>query len=128
MPLVYGDVAFDRVRGGTIISSEDVMGFLAARLRPAWFLLAGDTAGVLDQRGEVVPLITRVNLEAIRPAWGGARGTDVTGGMAAKVLAMLELAEAQEGLAIRIFSGLVEGALERVLVRPEDGVGTVIRH
>lgn len=127
VPLVYGDVAFDRVWGGTIISTEEVMGFLAERLRPGWFLLAGETAGVLDEQGEVVPLITRANLEEIRPALGGSRGTDVTGGMAAKVEGMLELAEAHDGLAIRIFSGLVEGGLEQLLVRPGDGAGTVIR-
>jgi isopentenyl phosphate kinase len=127
LPLVYGDVAFDRVRGGTIISTEEVMGYLAERLRPAWFLLAGETAGVLDQQGELVPLITRENFEAIQPALGGSRGTDVTGGMAAKVLAMLELAEAHEGLAIRIFSGLAEGALAQLLLRPDEGVGTVIK-
>ncbi|MCI0394169.1 MAG: uridylate kinase, partial [Chloroflexi bacterium] len=73
IPLVYGDVAFDRVRGGTIISTEEILSYLAAELRPAWFLLAGETAGVLDGRGEVVPVITRQNLEALSPALGGSR-------------------------------------------------------
>jgi isopentenyl phosphate kinase len=126
-PVVYGDVAFDTARGGTIISTEEVMAYLARRLAPAWFLLAGETAGVLDSQGEVIPLITRANLEQVRPALGGSRGTDVTGGMASKVAAMLDLVEALPGLSIRIFSGLLEGAVERLLRRPEIGTGTVIR-
>ena len=38
------------VRGGTIISTEEVMMALAETLRPSWLLLAGETPGVLDLR------------------------------------------------------------------------------
>jgi isopentenyl phosphate kinase len=49
VPLLYGDVAFDRVRGGTIVSTEQVLAFVARQLPPQWLLLAGDTEGVLDR-------------------------------------------------------------------------------
>lgn len=126
-PLVYGDVAFDRVRGGTIISTEEVMTALAEALRPAWLLLAGETDGVYALDGQVIPLITRAKLPDIRPALGGSRGADVTGGMLTKVLGMLDLVDAHPGLSIRIFSGLAPGAVQRVLLTPGDAGGTLIQ-
>ncbi len=124
LPVVFGDVAFDTVRGGTIISTEEVLDFLAPPLRPSWLLLAGETAGVLDATGSVVGRITPATLPEMLPALGGSRGTDVTGGMATKVMAVLDLAAALPGLRVRIFSGLEPGLLTRLLLDPATQVGT----
>lgn len=128
VPVIFGDVAFDVVWGGTIVSTEEVMVALVAELRPLWLLLAGEVPGVLDSGGQVVPTITRANFGDLATALGGSRGTDVTGGMAAKVASMLRLVDAHPHLAIRIFSGLEAGLVGQVL---GDGggtaVGTVIR-
>ncbi|CAM9192002.1 unnamed protein product [Phaeothamnion confervicola] len=78
VPVVCGDVAFDEVRGGTIVSTEEVFSYLAGALKPDFLLLAGETDGV-------IPLITRDNLDEIAAALGGSGGIDVTGGMASKV-------------------------------------------
>jgi isopentenyl phosphate kinase len=126
LPVVYGDVAFDSGQGGTIISTEEIMSYLAARLRPSWFLLAGETEGVLDLAGQTIPLITRANLPEIAAALGGSRGADVTGGMRSKVESMLQLVDTFPGLRIRIFSGLTAGLLADLLRQPELGPGTVI--
>ena len=126
LPVVFGDVAFDTVRGGTIISTEEIMDYLALEMRPARLLLAGETPGVLDAAGQLVPLINRANYEALRPALGGSRGADVTGGMASKVVAMLDLAEKIPGLTIHIFSGLERGMLERLLIDSFLPAGTRI--
>lgn len=126
VPLLYGDVAFDGVRGGTIISTEQVLGFLTQRLRPRWLLLAGDTAGVYDGDGSVIGQITRDNFSEIKGALGGSAGTDVTGGMANKVQAMLHLAEDSPGLSVRIFSGTEPGNLRDVLLDPDRAGGTLI--
>lgn len=129
VPVVYGDVAFDTVRGGTIISTEEVMMALAQTLRPSWLLLAGETEGVYGVDGRLAPQITAANFETIAPALGGSRGTDVTGGMASKVRAMLALVEAQPQMQIRIFSGLAVGNVQRVLQDGgETAVGTLIHH
>ena len=127
LPVVFGDVAFDTVRGGTIISTEEVMDFLAHALRPSWLLLAGETAGVLDADGQVVARITRATLPDVLPALGGSRGTDVTGGMASKVTAMLGLAAALPGLRVRVFSGLQPGLLTELLLDPTSPHGTELR-
>ncbi len=126
LPVVFGDVAFDTVRGGTIVSTEEVMDYLALPMRPARLLLAGETAGVLDTTGQVVPHISPANYETIRPALGGSRGTDVTGGMSSKVSAMLDLAAKIPGLTIHIFSGLEPGLLEQLLISPSLSAGTRI--
>lgn len=118
VPLVHGDVAFDRVQGGTIVSTEEVLSFIAPTLKPSWLLLAGDTDGVYDQNKVTIPAITLENYKSIRSALGGASGTDVTGGMDSKVRAMLDLSGQHSGLNIRIFSGVVAGNVEEVLSRP----------
>lgn len=46
LPVVYGDVVFDEVRGGTILSTEDLFQHLAHQLHPERVLLAGLEAGV----------------------------------------------------------------------------------
>lgn len=126
VPLVYGDVAFDRVRGGVIISTEQVLAYLARQLQPQWLLLAGDTEGVLDQEGALVPHIYPGNVADIAPLLGGSRGADVTGGMAGKVRAMLALAAALPGARIRIIGGLVPGRVHSALHQPEQTTGTEI--
>ncbi len=127
VPVVFGDVAFDSVIGGTIISTEEIMMFLAQELRPQWLLLAGETPGVIDQEGRVVSQITEDSLDEISEALGGSRGTDVTGGMASKVRAMLDLVALQPQMKIRIFSGLEAGHVQNVLVTPNVLFGTVIK-
>ncbi len=127
VPVVYGDVAIDDVRGGTIVSTEDLFVYLARVLPPRRILLATDVPGVLDGVGRVIPVITPGNLPTIRPLLRGARGIDVTGGMADKVERMAGLVEAHPGLEVRIFSGLEERALFRALVEPEADLGTRIQ-
>jgi isopentenyl phosphate kinase len=124
IPVVYGDVAFDRVRGGTIISTEEILAFLCNVMHPDWLLLAGETPGVFDLQGQVVAQITAENLPGLAASLGGSRGTDVTGGMAAKVRQMLDLTAAHPGLRVRIFSGLEPGLLAQLLQQPETHAGT----
>ncbi len=126
VPVIYGDVAFDASRGGTIISTEEIMAALVEDLRPLWLLLAGVTDGVLDEAGQLIPVITPVNIPQIEAALGGSHGTDVTGGMASKVRGMLALTEQHPSLQVRIFSGLGVETVGRVLREPETAVGTQI--
>ena len=126
MPIIYGDVAFDSIRGGTIISTEEVMMALATVLPPTWLLLAGETEGVYDEQKHIIPQISQSNFADIQAALGGSRGTDVTGGMATKVRSMLNLVTLHPHLSIRIFSGLEPDNLYRILQQPETAVGTLI--
>lgn len=124
VPMVMGDVAFDTVRGGTIVSTEEVMMGLADALNPSHLLLAGETDGVYDTEKNVIPMLTAANLAQYRPALGGSRGTDVTGGMSSKVEGMLALCE-RFNVRVRIFSGLRPGVLRDTLLGAAEH-GTMI--
>jgi isopentenyl phosphate kinase len=117
VPLVMGDVAFDSVRGGTIISTEEIFAYLAKHFPVQRVLLAGETEGVfasMDDRRVLARIVPR-DWAAISGGLGGSRGADVTGGMAAKVRDMLALAQAHPGLSVHIFSGLAPNTTTRVL-------------
>lgn len=126
LPVVFGDVAFDSVRGGTILSTEDLFVHLATQLKPMRVLLAGDEDGVYANyasHAETIPEITlSSNLSNIFEA---ATVADVTGGMAGKVQAMLNLVQQFPGCQVRIFSGLVPGNIARAL--SGEPLGTLIR-
>jgi len=124
LPVIHGDVAFDQQKGGTIVSTEEVMAYLIGTMRPNWLLLAGEVPGVLDQDGAVIPAITPANFPEIKGALGGSRGTDVTGGMASKVALMWQLCVEYPGLQVRIFSGLEPGLLQQVCLDPAVNAGT----
>lgn len=126
VPVVYGDVAFDRQSGGTIISTEKILSFLVAHLQPSWLLLAGETDGVYDAEGQIAPSITPETFPALEGALGGSRGTDVTGGMGSKVRGMLDLVQRYPALRVSIFSGLEAGRLQQALLQPGEGTGTII--
>ena len=126
VPVIHGDVAFDQTQGGTIMSTEEVMMALADALQPEWLLLAGETVGVYDEAQKVIPHISSANFEEVKGALGGSRGTDVTGGMIAKVESMLALVAQFPSMKIRIFSGLEVGNLVKLLGDGERPFGTEI--
>ena len=123
-PLVFGDVAFDETRGGTIVSTEDVFRFLAGTLRPRRILLAGIEPGVLSKwpDGEV---IGRLGPGSAPAALGGSHAADVTGGMAGKVREMQALVQALPDVTVRIFSGSEHGLVRQALL-DEAWPGTLI--
>ena len=133
IPVVYGDVALDSVRGGTIVSTEELFQWLAQHLRPQRMVLAGEVAGVFtgdpqrDPQARRVPVITPENLAGVQAGLGESFGADVTGGMAAKVAQALEMVQRQPGLRILVCSGLEPGTVQAALSDPSVAVGTEIR-
>jgi isopentenyl phosphate kinase len=111
-------VAFDDVRGGTILSTEDLFFHLAHETHPRRILLAGEEAGVwadFPGRTRLIPEITPSSLAGQAAGLGAAAGTDVTGGMYAKVTQMLALVEELPDLEVLIFSGREPGSVLRAL-------------
>jgi isopentenyl phosphate kinase len=118
VPVVYGDVAFDLARGGTILSTEDLFVHLAAALKPTRILLAGDEEGVLANYGkhpQIIPEISPASYSQIADSISGPAAPDVTGGMAGKVQTMLELVKQLPACEVRIFSGLEPGNIEKAI-------------
>jgi len=128
LPVVYGDVAFDETRGGTILSTEDVFAFLVEHFSPDRILLAGIEAGVWEDfpgRTKLVNEISSQVNEKMRAGIAGSASTDVTGGMKAKVEEMLALIQKNKGLTVQIFPAESKGLLSRALLG--ENVGTLLK-
>jgi isopentenyl phosphate kinase len=118
VPVVYGDVAFDEVRGGTILSTEDLFSHLARALNPERILLAGLESAVWENfpaRTRKVESITPQTYSQISAGVGKAAGADVTGGMEDKVTQMLNLIQQNPELKVQIFSGAEPDNIGRAL-------------
>ena len=118
LPVTYGDVVLDRRQGAAICSTETVFQALVQALRRrgrrvARVLWLGETDGVYDGDGALVPKVTGANLRRVLAATGGAAGADVTGGMRHR----LETAAALSrwGVESWILNGLEAGSLTRAL-------------
>jgi len=127
VPVIFGDVVFDEIRGGTILSTEDLFMHLAHALNPERILLAGLEAAVwanFPERTTKIEKITLASFEEVSVGVGKSHGADVTGGMQSKVRQMIELASANPELTIQVFSGTEPGNIVRALTG--EVLGTVI--
>jgi isopentenyl phosphate kinase len=133
VPLVYGDVALDEVRGCTIISTEQIFAYLADHLEPARIVLAGEVKGVFtadpfrDQSAQLIPEISRQNFHQVEHKLAGSHGVDVTGGMLTKVRMMVALVQERPELKVQLISGQQPGTIKRALLEPGFKEGTTIR-
>jgi len=127
VPVVFGDTVFDEVRGGTILSTEDLFMSLAAALGPERILLAGLEAAVwadFPARTKIVDKITPQSFHEIKAGVGKSAAADVTGGMESKVKQMLDVVIANPEMTIQIFSGVEPGNIVRTLTG--ETLGTLI--
>jgi isopentenyl phosphate kinase len=127
VPVIFGDVVFDEVRGGTILSTENLFAFLVKALNPERILLAGLEQAVWEDfpaRTRRIERITPQSFEQIKQGVGKSTAADVTGGMEAKVSEMLDLVKRHPELKIQIFSGTEPGNLTRAITG--DLLGTEI--
>jgi isopentenyl phosphate kinase len=126
IPLIFGDVAFDKILGGTILSTEDLFVHLAEIVHPMRILLFGNAPGVMDNERNVIPNITPETYPQVEQHLRGSRYTDVTGGMADKVKRMVDLVQKIPKLQVWILTGREPGNLRRALLHPETTPGTRI--
>lgn len=134
IPVVHGDVAFDSQQGSAIISTEQLFSYLALQttdLQPSRIILVGESAVYTDDphrnpNAERIPLINQDNIEAVLGSAGASHGTDVTGGMRAKVSLMWSLIEALPGLEVHLI-GTKPGLLSRALLGQANDEGTRMR-
>ena len=133
VPVIFGDVALDVVRGGTIASTEEIFQVLDDALLPSRIVLAGEVGGIYsadplrDPAAALIPAVTLENSTAIRAGLGGSHGVDVTGGMAAKVEQALGWIAKRRELQVLICSGLEPNNLYHALIGGETAVGSWLR-
>ncbi|MGB8253247.1 MAG: isopentenyl phosphate kinase [Anaerolineaceae bacterium] len=124
LPVIHGDVVFDKTRGGTVLSTEEIFIYLANALQPQKILLAGQEPGVwadFPECSSLVSMITPTSLAEIEGKLRGSAAVDVTGGMYHKVTSMLELVQNVNELEVLIFSGEARGTLSAALDGEEAG-------
>ena len=127
VPVIYGDMVFDSIKGGAVLSTETLMFYLAHHLKPTRILLAGIEAAVwadFPARQQRVEKVTPSSYKELANKVGGSHGLDVTGGMKSKVEEMLSLVEQIPNLNVQIFSGEEAGNVKRALTG--EVLGTLI--
>lgn len=128
IPVIYGDVVFDIVKGFTIYSCERILDILARKLSENYsnvrIIQAGDTDGVYDRDGRTIAGITPRNFQKVKKWIGGSSLTDVTGGMIHKVKEALLLGK-EYNLTTLVINGNKKGNLLSAITGSEV-VGTKI--
>jgi isopentenyl phosphate kinase len=128
VPLLYGVPAVDSGQGCSILSGDVIAPRVAAELGLPLLVHATNVDGVFDADPASYPdarQIRRIderNWEQVRALLSGSSQVDVTGGMAGKIEALLELA--RTGIITRIVSARIAGRVRAVLSGAD--VGTLI--
>jgi isopentenyl phosphate kinase len=89
VPVLYGDVIAQESEGMTVISGDELVERLAGAVDADRVGVCSSVDGVLDEDDAVIDRIER--FEDVAHVLGGSDATDVSGGMAGKVRALLEL-------------------------------------
>jgi isopentenyl phosphate kinase len=100
VPVIHGDVSFDRDQGCAIASTEMLLTWLCGvpALQPQRIILVGEAAVFSDDphrnpAAERIPVIDQQNITQVMGGAGGSHGIDVTGGMASKIALMWRLVQ-----------------------------------
>ena len=88
LPVLYGDMVPDSIFGGYPCSGDQIIAYLGKEAD--FVVLATNVDGVFDEKGNVIPEITRANLPEISKHLSPTKN-DVTGGMFGKISELLEL-------------------------------------
>jgi isopentenyl phosphate kinase len=130
VPVPYGDSIVDTVRGASIVSTEQLLAYIAKHLKPTRIVVFGIVDGVYTEDpqktkdAELISEITPYNYPKLEHHLRGSPSVDVTGGMLTKVRALLDLVG--YGIQCEIVSGVRKGYVRRAL-GGETGLGTVVR-
>jgi isopentenyl phosphate kinase len=123
-PVIFGDVVFDLALGGTILSTEELIIYLAKKLHPSRILLAGIEAGVWEDYPGCTRLFKQITPESfpgLRDQIKRSNSPDVTGGMLSKVESMVGLIQILPDVQVNIFSGVTHGSIYNALCGLSDG-------
>ncbi len=131
LPVTYGDAATDPDQGGAVASTDALIRALAAALKPCRVIMATDVDGIYTRDPKLDPMAVRIErLTSASAAEIGSFATapgisDVSGGMAAKVDALLTLVR-DTPIEARVFSGHRSDALTAALAGDPTAGGTIV--
>lgn len=98
IPVVYGDVIWDKKWQSTIFSGEKTLNEISVHLLKKGYRIdkiiqVGETDGVYDLKGNTIPLINKDNWSKIKTYLFEDKRADVTGGMKHKIENALKIAK-----------------------------------
>jgi len=128
IPLINGDVVFDKILGGTILSTEEQFVYLARIFKPERVLIAGKEEGVWADYPQCKKMIPEINSDWINnniSLLAGSSAVDVTGGMRSKVEQMSAIVRDNSRTSALIFSGEITENIKQALLG--ENPGTLIK-
>jgi isopentenyl phosphate kinase len=132
VPVVHGDVSFDRNQGSSIASTEMLLQWLCRvpTLQPHKIILIGESAVYTadphkNPEAMRIPIIHRGNINQVMGGAGGSYGVDVTGGMASKLALMWSLIEQNPQLQVQFIAPDAE-LFEKALLGHSFDHGTIM--
>ncbi len=129
IPVVYGDVIWDKKWKSTIYSGETILNRIGIYLKNKGFKIdkiiqVGETNGVYDDKGNTIPQISKNSWQNLRKYVYKPKVKDVTGGMQHKIEDALKMAEI--GVNTLLINGKVKNELSNALLNKKVK-GTVIK-
>ena len=107
-PVLYGDAVLDEKMGFTILSGDQIVAYLAVKMKAEKIIIGVDTDGLYEADPKIDPNAKpylRLNLDQLKKVQakiGKAQTTDVTGGMAGKISELIPAVEA--GISVQIIN------------------------
>ena len=129
IPVVYGDVIWDKEWKSTIFSGETTLSCIAKYLLKRGFKInkiieVSDTNGVNDEKGKTIPEITINSWRQQKIYISKSKVSDVTGGMSHKIEEALEISKMK--IETLIINGNIKNELKNALMNKKTG-GTLIK-
>lgn len=116
VPVLHGDAISQAGAGVTILSGDEVLVELSRQLAVSRIGVCTGVPGVLDEEGRVIDRIGAFS--EVADVLGASDTTDVTGGMAAKVKALLDAEAAAWIFDLDGLSGFFAGGSPGTLIGP----------
>lgn len=119
LPLLYGEMVFDKSLGMSICSGDAIAPYLAKKLKAEKIFFATDTDGIFDKDPHKNRNAKLVECLPLKNARGeieltDSHNMDVTGGMKGKIKKLAGLSESIK--TIEIFNGLKPGNYKKALM------------
>ena len=128
IPVIYGDVIWDKKWKSTIYSGETTLNKIGIYLSQKGFkvdkiIQVGETNGVYDNKGKTIPSISKRNWKSIQQYVFNSSRADVTGGMKHKIENALDIAG--KGIKTWITNGIIPNEF-RYALRGKRGHATIV--
>lgn len=132
LPIGYGDLVIDSGQGFSVASTEEIMRYLAMRLRPDKIIVGTDVDGVFtadpksDRSAKLISRINSSNIGEVLDMVGGSKKIDVTGGMRGKLEHLYRISR-QTSIPCQIVNADRKGALYAALKGKKIGTEITAR-